>query len=148
MVSAGLCPWHKGNYAESITWIGTQLQYDEESVTASLMEEFMQELRDLTAKIAHSNLISRKLLATYAGKCNHVTNILFAWKPFLESLWGALYSSKPSQAPKRMIWRSQIQVALDWIRSFLRGTSGSLSRTRRVGAYLHANDLSVLTLDA
>ena len=92
--------WHKGQFAAEVDWVGYQLQPNASHVTASINEEFMDNLLELTREINSLNIIPRKTMQTVAGKCSHVANMLFAWRPFLDPLWASLLSNKPTRAFK------------------------------------------------
>ena len=114
---------------------------------APIKKSILDVLRAQVADILKSNVVSRKLLRSFAGRCNHVATLLWPWRPFLQSLWAAL-SSSPSGAPRNCVWTRQIRVSLYWINAFLEGSSGSLHRTFSVDTYMGAGMFIEVTLDA
>ena len=113
---------HKGQYGSSVVWIGSSITLYEDRVVASIKQSFLDHFRDFTNKLAKKNLVGTQELAKYAGQANHVAGMLFAWRPFLDALWAALHPPgvKKTSAPKRVIWRKQIQMSLDWLQHFLK----------------------------
>mgnify|MGYP003341758329 CR=1 FL=1 len=137
----------KGQRGREIVWIGATLQLTSTGLEASIKKSILDELRAQVADILKSNVVSRKVLRSFAGRCNHVATLLWPWRPFLQSLWAAL-SSSPSGAPRNCVWTRQIRVSLYWIKAFLEGSSGSLHRTFSVDTYMGAGMFIEVTLDA
>ena len=104
--------YHKGQRGTAVTWVGYDIVATPTQITASIKEEFMRELGTLTRDIGAKNVMSKKTLQSFAGKANHIANLLRAWRPFLDSLWAALYCGRPSWAPKGMIWTRQVRHTL------------------------------------
>ena len=140
--------WHKGQLGHDIDWIGFHIAHTPQSVTAEIKGDYMEDLLSITERIKTMNIVPRKTLQSYAGKCSHVANLLFAWKPYLEPFWAALYTPKPSRAFKRGIWRVQVEQALFWVHAFLSKSQGTLSRTWLLSAYLNQGTPLTFTLDA
>ena len=140
--------WHKGQIGQDVDWIGFHIAHTPQSMTAEIKGDYMEDLLNITERIKAMNIVPRKMLQSYAGKCSHVANLLFAWKPYLEPFWAALYTPKPSRAFKRGIWRVQIEQALFWIHAFLSKSQGTLSRTWLLSAYLNQGTAITMTLDA
>ena len=90
----------------------------------------------------------RKELQTFAGKCSRVANMLMAWKPFLEPLWAAIYSKKPTRAVNRGVWKTQVLIPLRWIYSFLSHTQGTLTRSWLLSSFLGQGPRITFILDA
>ena len=102
-------------------------------------------LAETTASLASSNVISLDDVRSYAGCCNHVSRLLWTWRPFLDELWGAIYSTGASRAPPNCIWKQQIASALDWIAAFLAENVGSLTRSWALDRYVApATDMLVI----
>ena len=64
-------------------------------------------------------------------------------------LWAPIYNtrSRCPFAPDR-VWRSAVEVPLRWMRAFLAGTHGTLSRTYTLAAYLQEGDQYAVVTDA
>ena len=103
----------------------------------------MKDFKHTTGDLIKTNVVPLRLLRSYAGQANHISSLLFAWRPFLDCLWGAIAGAvakgsdkKLTNAPKATIWRKQIQPTLDWITSLLEHVAGSLTREWHFAAYL------------
>ena len=128
----------------------------------------MQDLKDATAELLARNFVGIKKLRSYAGRCTHVSNLLFAWRPFLDPLWAASSSTssaarrinklalnskskkkhKKSKALRGTLWTKQINASLLWIASFLAGLQGPLSRTWNTDFFHAPDDGLMFVLDA
>ena len=128
-------------------WIGATLRVMPSGLEASIKKSILDELRAQVLDILKSNVVSRKVLRSFAGRCNHVSTLLWPWRPFLQSLWAAL-SSPSSGAPRNCVWVRQIRVSMFWIKAFLEGASGSLHRNFILDTYMNAGVLVEVTLDA
>jgi hypothetical protein len=137
----------KGQRGPEVVWIGGTIKVSRAGVEASIKQSILDCIREQLREILKSNVCSRKLLRSFAGRCNHVATLLWPWRPFLQSLWAAI-SSDPAGAPHNCIWVKQISVSLHWIGAFLDGASGSLQRTFSREAYLGAGVFVQITLDA
>ena len=77
----------------------------------------MTEFLDLTTQLINKSTISvkQKTLTSYTGKANHVANLIFAWRPFLDALWAAVAKSatakRQGRAQKHCIWVKQISAS-------------------------------------
>ena len=58
--------------------------------------------------IESSNVVSKKLIRSIAGRGSHVATVVTTWRPFLSELWAAL-ASQPSGAPPGCVWLRQVQ---------------------------------------
>ena len=137
----------KGQRGYEIVWIGATLRVMASGLEASIKKSILDELRAHVLEILKSNAVSRKMLRSSAGRCNHVSTLLWPWRPFLQSLRAAL-SAPSSGAPRNCVWVRQIRVSMYWTKAFLEGTSGSLHRTFVLDTYMNAGVLVEITLDA
>ena len=137
----------KGQRGPEIVWIGATLRVTSSGVEASIRKSILDELRVQVSDILKSNVVSRKVLRSFAGRCNHVATLLWPWRPFLQSLWAPL-TAPSSGAPHNCVWVRQIPVSVHWIRAFLEGSSGSLHRNFCLDTYMGAGMFVELTLDA
>ena len=48
----------------------------------SIKEDFMVDLAAEATQLLGKDMISRKSLRSFTGKCNHVANLLYGWRPF------------------------------------------------------------------
>ena len=47
-------------------------------------------------------------LRSLSGKANHISNVLYSWRPFLSDFWGAINTLAKHTAPKGGIWLKQV----------------------------------------
>jgi len=140
----------KAQRGRIITWVGATFTLQRRSLVAEIRQEILDDLRAQSETLAERNVVPLKDLKSYAGRSSHVAGLLEAWRPFLAELWAALCTAnaKDTNAPKNTVWTVQILHTIQWIQSFLQGTSGSLSRTFRLDAYLNRGLRIEVTLDA
>ena len=117
----------KGQRGPEVVWIGGTIKVSHTGVEASIKQSILDCIREQLREILKSNVCSRKLLRSFAGRCNHVATLLWPWRPFLQSLWAAI-SSEPSGAPRNCIWVKQISVSLDRKSTRLNSSHSSVSR--------------------
>ncbi len=91
-----------------------------------------------------SNVVPLKTLRSFVGLATHFASVLFAWRPFLTELCGAVATaaapqhSQPSRGgcPTQCVWTRQIRHTLCWMRAFLDGSRGVNTITYSVDAFL------------
>jgi hypothetical protein len=137
----------KGVRGKHVVWIGGQLTITPKSVVAEIKKSILADLTDQVFRVCSSNVVSRKELLSLAGRGNHIAALLWSWRPFLQWIWGALYD-RSSAAPPNCIWTKQIEHATRWMKAFLSGTRGSLSRTYYLDAFLNRGAAVTITIDA
>ena len=131
-----------------VDWIGANLAAEQTLVVASIKKEIMQDLgQQLNDIMAGGNVVSKKVLRSFAGRANHVAGLLATWRPFLQQVWAVL-SDESDNAPAGCAWKSRIDHTLQWIKAFLEGSRGALSRTFHLDDYTGAAPKVELTLDA
>ena len=121
--------FRKAQRGSSITWIGCAIGAESDHIAASIAQEKVEELRDLTLEHLRGNIISLVALRSYIGLVNHFATLLFVWRPFLGELWAALYEGDKGHwygAPKNCVWSKQVHSAMRWILAFLSKWSGSI----------------------
>ena len=80
-------------------------------VQATVRRGTLQELElQVDALRASGNVVSFKEVRSFAGRANHVANLVTPWRPFLQQVWAALSSQDDS--PPGCIFRSRIDTAL------------------------------------
>ena len=67
------------------------------------------------------NIVGRTEVLSFTGKANHAAGLLFAMRPFMQQLYGALHSASDSARKDSKIWTKQIRHSLMWLRAFLKG---------------------------
>ena len=139
---------HKAQLGSSVTWIGYDISTGCDWIMVSIKASFMSELYQDKVKLLKRNFIAIRALRSYTGRANHVANLLFGWRPSLDSLWAAVSGdvqrfkvdrhkfnkhgkqrTKFTKAPKGMLWTKQVASSLLWIKGFLGEEHGPLSRT-------------------
>ena len=136
MVLGWALSYHKAQLGTVVHWIGYTLQVDQTAVVAKIKADFMTDFRSLTLDIMKNRYVSLDALRSYAGKANHIAALIMSWRPFLDQIWAALSSQRPSNAPVNRIWVKQVATSLAWLLTFLDGNPGELSRTWRFDFFI------------
>ena len=112
---------HKAQMHDHVTWVGYDVRDEGETTAVSINQGFMKDLLIEARIIMGRNMVSRKALTKFTGKCNHVANLVYDWRPFLDQLWTAVSGApkKRTWAPKGMIWTAQVRSSISWIIQFL-----------------------------
>ena len=137
----------KGQYGQSIVWIGCRLRMTKDGVIALLQSEAVLEMQRMVSDILASNVVSEKVLCSLAGKLSNAARVLTAWRPFLGEIWAAL-SSGSGNAPSGCIWVRQVAPALQWFAAFLCQRSLSIMRPFLFKAYETRADRTMFVVDA
>ena len=139
----------KAQISSDVIWIGVCLSARRRSITASLKEEILQEVETMSKDALSKNIYPKKSLRTLAGKANHVAGVIYTWRPFLQELWGALYSDdSESAAPFNCVWTRQFSHTLVFLVAFLTRAMGTINRVYALDAYLGIGDKISVKLDA
>ena len=117
-----------------------------DDVTVNIKKEFMDEYERFANDLLHERKIPLKVVQSFAGKTNHISNILIAWRPFIDALWAAIYSKSAVDSGK--VWQKQIRSSLDWLLIFMRGHRGTLSRSWSFVEFFQPRAPGTLYLDA
>ena len=80
--------YHKAQLGATVGWVGYSITIQEDEVVAEIKAEFMDELKALTQNILSRPRISMDELRSYAGKANHVANLVYYWRPFFGPVMG------------------------------------------------------------
>ena len=122
----------KGALGPAVEWIGARPSIEHGRVVLTAKPQMLEETQALAAAIAASNVVSRKTLRTFVGKVQAIASFVFALRPFLQELYGALYAEPESAAPgcpPSCVWLRMIQGPLDWLQAFFRQAVGNLRVT-------------------
>ena len=76
------------------------------------MKEFAVLVQDLRAE----RRVPLKKMQAFAGKANHIANLLYGRRPFIDELWAAIYSKSATASGK--VWTKQVITTLDWLQLF------------------------------
>ena len=84
-------------------------------------------------------------LTSFTGRTNHVACLLYAWRPFISDLWGAIYVRRRKGS---RIWIKQVLKTLKWLSVFLHGQRGALIRKWTFRSWLDPQSALTMILDA
>ena len=84
--------FHKASRGQDVKWIGIQFTLQKGQIVCTIPADKLLELKSLTLAYTKKNIISKKDLRSFAGKMQSVASLLFALRPFVATLWAALYS--------------------------------------------------------
>ena len=93
------------------------------------------------------NVLTIKEVRSFTGKCTSIATLLYMWRPFLTQLWASLCESQ-SNAPENCLWLKQISTTLDWLRAFIEGQRGTITRTFTYEASFGVTNSLEITVDA
>ena len=123
----------------TITWTSARLHYseDDESIEVSVKEEIIVEVTDDVNNALAGNRMRIRDLRKLAGRASCIASLLHVWRPFVSMLWGPIYNSRChcSDSPGQL-WTKGVLVPLTWIRAFLGGRRGTLTRRYSLSSYL------------
>ena len=141
---------HKAQMHDHVTWVGYDIRDEGETTAVSINEGFMKDLLTDARAIMKKNMVSKKVLTKFTGKCNHVANLVYAWRPFLDQLWTAVSGApnKRTWAPKGMVWTMQVRSSISWIIKFLTINNHVLTRRWSFQEYSEERARLTATLDA
>ena len=156
--------FHKAQLNKKADWVGYSVSSHDGAVEAEVKESFMEDMAATTGELLEHNYISLKTLRSYTGRANHIANLLFSWRPFLDALWAACsggggnpgdtYSNgkpnkrKRARALKGTIWTKQVMNDPVWIKAFLDEVHGPLKRTWTLEAFQEPMNIITMVLDA
>jgi len=92
------------------------------------------------------NVIPLKELESFIGKVNHAAGLLVTIRPFLQSLWAALYSSNNRIAGT--IWFKQVSHSLSWLRAVFHHSTPGKIRIFHLSDFLGEGDAIEVGTDA
>ena len=94
--------YSKGQFSQSVTWIGGELNFNPSGITAAVKVSIVQDIVCTFNAFAKTNVVSHKDLRSFVGKANHAAGLLVVIRPFLHAIWAAL--SCTSSAPSNCVW--------------------------------------------
>ena len=135
----------KARLGPSVEWIGATLSIHPLGLQASAKPDILDELSADLDWIEPTNVISKKDVRSLAGRSSHIATLVPAWRPFLAELWAAL-ATDPAGAPPGCVWTRQIRPTTRWMRAFIAGRSGTVTRLFRLSAFMNlGTQLSIVT---
>ena len=78
------------------------------------MEQIAKEMQ-----LQKKAMIPKRDMKSYAGKVNHVANLIWAMKPSMGQIWAACESKAGFAAARGGVWKRQVKDAISWILAFL-----------------------------
>ena len=103
----------KGQSGPVVDWIGGKLTITTTGIEAQVKESIINDIIMTLQDFAKVNKIGRADLESFIGKANHAAGLLVILRPFLQSLWAALYSASSDNC----IWVRQIAHSLSWLQA-------------------------------
>ena len=141
----------KAKRGSEVTWIGSTISVCNTSVQVSIPEDKARDVLNLTQEIENGNVVSAKVLRTYAGKTNSIASVIDVMRPFVSDAYGALKSIQDetnSNAPRNCIWSRQVSSTTTWIRLFLQRQKGSIVRIFPLSTFLDTGIHVTIRMDA
>ena len=139
---------HKAVRGVCLKWIGMKLEVSPREVKVHVPEDKVLELETLSLQILSGNVVSCKLLRSYAGKAMNIATVIHTWRPFVQQLFAALNTEGLSGAPKHCVWTKQIQTPMYWILAFLHQLRSHLVRRWDVAAFANKGEHVAIMWDA
>lgn len=132
--------YKKASRGTAVTWIGAELRAENQGTSSAQIQvnakkEIVDEVLETTKCHSISNMENKKALQTYVGKLNHIAGIVELLRPFLGDLYGVLYQTGATNAPKNCYWTKQWRHVTQWMLAFLERSSGKICRVYRMKAY-------------
>ena len=130
-----------------VDWIGANLAVHPLGLEATAKADILTELAADLDALEGVNIVTKKAVRSLAGRGSHIATLVPAWRPFLAELWAAL-SSEPGGAPENCVWARQISATTSWMRAFIAGRVGTISRLYRLSAYMNLGTPLEIVTDA
>jgi hypothetical protein len=111
--------YRKGQFGGTVDWIGGNLEFTSTGISARIKDSIVQDILQDLKSFEGLNVIPTKALRSFVGRANHAAGLLLVLRPFLHSIWGALYGDSGG-APVNTVWAKQVKHALDWLSAFFR----------------------------
>ena len=127
--------FHKGQWGKQIEWIGFQFLIDEDGVEAKIKGSSMKDFTRDAAYYLHPGRIQLATLRSFTGRTSHIANLLYAWRPFINELWGTVHERKKAGDTRAYV--KQILPTLRWRSTFLSRQRASLTRWWSFSAWLY-----------
>ena len=132
-----------------MVWIAGHFRSIQGGLAVGVKQEIVKDVLDTLERFLTGNVIAVKDLHTFVGKLIHLASLVYTVNPFLSEMHAALYADPAlSRAPPGCVWTKQILTSLHWIRAFLTGAPGELTRRYLVSAYAGKGNRVEVNLDA
>jgi len=140
--------WQKAQRSLSIVWTLASIVTKDDRIIAAIKDEIISAVYEDCCRRLAVNVVPIKALRTFAGRMILVASPLFAWNPFISSLWAPITGNNRSDAPAGSVWTKQVVSSLVWIKEVIDGTKGSTKRVFYVDAYFGRVTSVTITFDA
>ena len=127
--------YHKRQYNTAVNWIGYTIITSAQYVEAQIKKSFMSGFTGLAQQTLRNHVISKDELRSLAGKSNHISTLIYAWRPFLDQLWAAIADQTSTRSSSNKVWVKQIEASLSRLLTFLEQEPETLVRMWRFDFY-------------
>ena len=138
----------KGQYGAAVERIVGSFVIGSTGITARVAPSIVSDIEELIAAFLNKNLVTRKELLSFTGKANRAAGLLFALRPFLQQLYGAIHAGTGSATSGDRIWTKQIRHSLTWLRSFFKEKISGVVRHFEVSEFNGDGDQLEIGTDA
>ena len=97
-------------------------------------------------RLLRQRRIQLGVLQSFTGRTIHVADLIYAWRPFISELWGAITKARKSGDSR--VWIKQVRPTLDWLAVFLSRRRGYVVRSWTFSAWLYPETAMAMILDA
>ena len=138
--------YKKGQRGRTVDWIGGTLTLNDDGITAKVKQSIIDDIQVALKSFEGKNVLSRKDVRSFVGRCNHAAGLLVTLRPFLQALWASL--SSDNTGPNNTVWEKQVHHSLSWMRVFFANQLTGLERTFSLQEYLQTGDIHEIGTDA
>jgi len=114
--------WHKAQRNLSIVRTLASIVTKDDRLIAAIEDEIISAVYEDCCRRLAVSVAPIKALRAFAGRMIPVASPLFAWNPFISSLWTPITGNNRSDAPAGSVWTKQAVPSLGWIKEVLDGT--------------------------
>ena len=122
--------WPKTSGGTQVQWIGATLTIRPSEIQVSVPAGKIAEARSSAEALSRRGVASRRGLRALAGRLSYFAGLVPRLRPFVRPLWAAATSPPAgSSLPAGLVHTKRYVHSMAWIRAFLCGTRGPLSRS-------------------
>ena len=107
--------YQKGQTGPSVEWTGAEFAITPGVLIAKVKEAIITDIKMSLEAFSKINKIPLKDLRSFTGKVNHAAGLLVPIRPFLQTLWAALYQA--DNVRTRRVWKKCISQTLLWLQA-------------------------------
>lgn len=128
---------HKASRGHEVKWIGAQFRVFPGGVEVAIDKDRIDKLLKVTQQgLGRQGLIYN--IRSLAGELSWVAGIIPSVRPFVNMIWAATYAmdkpqpwfSKVRKRPPDAVFAKMVRLPFKWLRAFLEGNHGGLTRKR------------------